>query len=139
MKSRKINDLPEAPYQKYASEAERRGIDITQGVISEPTAVILLGALDMIRELFERLEAVETGETMTKTEKLTNELLALNVPELRDLQAALLKQGFLVVVGVVPEGNAASDITPIAERSATVPCPRCGKLVEIVANLSLKA
>ena len=67
MPNRKISDLPEAPYKKYASEAERRGIDVTQGIISDPTAVILLGALDMIRELSEKIEALETVCGLTQT------------------------------------------------------------------------
>lgn len=65
MTQRKISELPAAPYKALASEAERRGIDVTQGLITDPTAVILLGALDMIRELSERIEALENASGLT--------------------------------------------------------------------------
>ena len=59
MAPRKISELPDAPYRKYASEAERRGFDVTQGMITDATSVILIGALDMIRELYEKIEILE--------------------------------------------------------------------------------
>lgn len=57
----KISDLPPAPYKTVASEAERRGIAATQGIISDANSVILIGAIDMIRELIERIEILEAG------------------------------------------------------------------------------
>jgi len=65
MTNRKISDLPNAPYRKYASEAERRGFDVTHGLITEATDVILIGALDMIRELYERIKVLESASGLT--------------------------------------------------------------------------
>ena len=59
MTNKKISDLPEAPYKKISSEAERRGVDLVHGAISDPTAVILIGALDMIRELCEKIDKLK--------------------------------------------------------------------------------
>lgn len=56
---RKISELPDAPYKKYAFEAERRGMVLTEGLLNDGASVILIGALDMIRELSERIETLE--------------------------------------------------------------------------------
>lgn len=53
----RIVDLPDGAWKKYALEAERRGKEINNTI--EPVAVVLLGALDMIRELTERVEELE--------------------------------------------------------------------------------
>ena len=45
MTQRKISELPAAPYKVLASEAERRGFSLTEGLITDATAVILIGAL----------------------------------------------------------------------------------------------
>lgn len=66
MAKRTISDLPPQPYQKYAMEAERRGIKLTEVMITDATSVILIGALDMIRELYERIERLEASN---KTEQ----------------------------------------------------------------------
>lgn len=60
MPNKKISELPDAPYKKYAYEAQERGKALTQGLLSVPTDVILIGTLDLIRELYEKIEALES-------------------------------------------------------------------------------
>ena len=64
--NKKISELPDAPYQKYAIEAEKRGISVTNGIINDPVSVILIGALDMIRELSEKIKNLEENAKKDK-------------------------------------------------------------------------
>jgi hypothetical protein len=56
MKNIKITQLPNGPWREYALEAQRRGIEIVGADILSGTDVILIGAIDMIRELTEKIE-----------------------------------------------------------------------------------
>ena len=56
MKSVKITDLPNGPWREYALEAQRRGLEKISDCRFSGTDVILIGAIDMIRELTEKLE-----------------------------------------------------------------------------------
>jgi hypothetical protein len=67
MKSVKIKDLPNGPWREYALEAreyaleaQRRGIEIVGADILSDTDITLIGAIDMIRDLNERLTKLET-------------------------------------------------------------------------------
>lgn len=62
MSGRRLSQLPDAPYKKYAEEALRRGTESTGGELSDATSVILIGALDMIRELYEKIAILESKE-----------------------------------------------------------------------------
>ena len=60
MRSVKITELPNGPWREYALEAQRRGLEkISDGSLSG-TDVILIGAIDMIRELTEKITKLET-------------------------------------------------------------------------------
>jgi len=52
----KITDLPNGPWREYALEAQRRGLEKISDCRLNGTDVILIGAIDMIRELTEKLE-----------------------------------------------------------------------------------
>ena len=52
----KIKDLPDGPWREYALEAQRRGIEIVGADILNGTDITLIGAIDMIRELTEKIE-----------------------------------------------------------------------------------
>ena len=56
MSSIKITDLPNGPWREYALEAQRRGLEKISDCSLSGTDVILIGAIDMIRELTEKLE-----------------------------------------------------------------------------------
>jgi hypothetical protein len=56
----KISQLPDGPWREYALEAQRRGIEKIGDCQLRGTDVILIGAIDMIRELTERLTKLET-------------------------------------------------------------------------------
>ena len=56
MSSIKITQLPNGPWREYALEAERRGLENISDCRLSGTDVILIGAIDMIRELTEKLE-----------------------------------------------------------------------------------
>lgn len=56
MSSIKITQLPNGPWREYALEAERRGLEKISDCRLSGTDVILIGAIDMIRELNEKLE-----------------------------------------------------------------------------------
>lgn len=56
MRSVKITDLPNGPWREYALEAQRRGLEKISDCSLSGTDVILIGAIDMIRELTEKLE-----------------------------------------------------------------------------------
>ncbi len=60
MRAIKIKDLPNGPWREYALEAQRRGIEIVGSDILNGTDITLIGAIDMIRELNERLTKLET-------------------------------------------------------------------------------
>ena len=60
MKSVKITDLPNGPWREYALEAQRRGLEKISDCRLSGTDVILIGAIDMIRDLNERLTKLET-------------------------------------------------------------------------------
>jgi len=60
MKSVKITDLPDGPWKQYALEAQRRGIEIVGADILNGTDITLIGAIDLIRDLNERLTKLET-------------------------------------------------------------------------------
>jgi hypothetical protein len=56
MKNVKITQLPNGPWREYALEAQRRGIELVSDCSLSGTDVILIGAIDMIRELTEKIE-----------------------------------------------------------------------------------
>jgi hypothetical protein len=56
VKSVKITELPNGPWREYALEAQRRGIELVSDCSLSGTDVILIGAIDMIRELTEKIE-----------------------------------------------------------------------------------
>ena len=56
MKSVKITDLPNGPWREYALEAQRRGLEKISDCRLSGTDVMLIGAIDLIRELTEKLE-----------------------------------------------------------------------------------
>jgi len=56
MRAIKIKDLPDGPWREYALEAQRRGIEIVGDDILNGTDITLIGAIDMIRELTEKIE-----------------------------------------------------------------------------------
>ena len=56
MSSIKITDLPNGPWREYALEAQRRGLEKISDCSLSGTDVMLIGAIDMIRELTEKLE-----------------------------------------------------------------------------------
>jgi len=60
MRAIKIKDLPDGPWREYALEAQRRGIEILGADILNGTDITLIGAIDLIRELNERLTKLET-------------------------------------------------------------------------------
>lgn len=59
MTGKRLTDFQPAPWREYAIKAELRGKEITDNFLSDPASVILLGAIDMIRELTERIEKLE--------------------------------------------------------------------------------
>ena len=56
MRAIKIKDLPDGPWREYALEAQRRGIEILGADILNGTDITLIGAIDLIRELTEKIE-----------------------------------------------------------------------------------
>ena len=56
MRTIKITQLPDGPWRKYALEAQRRGIELVSDCSLSGTDVMLIGAIDMIRELTEKIE-----------------------------------------------------------------------------------
>jgi hypothetical protein len=56
MRAIKITELPNGPWREYALEAQRRGIEILGVDILNGTDITLIGAIDMIRELTEKIE-----------------------------------------------------------------------------------
>jgi hypothetical protein len=60
VKSVKITDLPNGPWREYALEAQRRGLENISDCRLSGTDVILIGAIDMIRELNEKITKLET-------------------------------------------------------------------------------
>jgi hypothetical protein len=56
MRTIKITQLPDGPWRKYALEAQRRGIELVSDSSLSGTDVMLIGAIDMIRELTEKIE-----------------------------------------------------------------------------------
>jgi len=56
MRAVKITDLPNGAWKQYALEAQRRGIEILGHDILNATDITLIGAIDMIRELTEKIE-----------------------------------------------------------------------------------
>ena len=56
MKNIKITQLPNGPWREYALEAQRRGIELVSDCNLSGTDVTLIGAIDMIRELTEKIE-----------------------------------------------------------------------------------
>lgn len=55
----RVSELPEAPYKAYVLEAMRRGEVLVGKVLSIGAEIILIGAIDMIRELSEKVESLE--------------------------------------------------------------------------------
>ena len=60
MRSIRITDLPNGPWREYALEAQRRGLEEVGDCRLNGTDVILIGAIDMIRELNEKITKLET-------------------------------------------------------------------------------
>jgi len=56
MKNIKITQLPNGPWREYALEAQRRGIELVSDCNLSGTDITLIGAIDMIRELTEKIE-----------------------------------------------------------------------------------
>jgi hypothetical protein len=56
----KISDLPDGPWREYALEAQRLGLEKIRDCRLSGTDVTLIGAIDMIRELNERLTMLES-------------------------------------------------------------------------------
>ena len=56
MRAIKITDLPNGPWREYALEAQRRGIELVSDCSLSGTDVMLIGVIDMIRELTEKIE-----------------------------------------------------------------------------------
>ncbi len=56
MRTIKITELPDGPWKQYALEAQRRGIELVSDCSLSGTDVILIGAIDMIRELTDKIE-----------------------------------------------------------------------------------
>ena len=59
MGTKRISDLPEAPYQKLAYEAQQRGITLTDGALGDANSIMLIGLIDIVRELSDKVEALE--------------------------------------------------------------------------------
>ena len=60
MSSIKITDLPNGPWREYALEAQRRGLEKISDCSLSGTDVMLIGAIDLIRELTEKITKLET-------------------------------------------------------------------------------
>ena len=60
MRTIKITQLPNGPWREYALEAQRRGIELVSDCSLSGTDITLIGAIDLIRELNERLTKLET-------------------------------------------------------------------------------
>ena len=60
MSSIKITDLPNGPWREYALEAQRRGLEKISDCSLSGTDVMLIGAIDLIRELNEKITKLET-------------------------------------------------------------------------------
>ena len=60
MKSVKITELPNGPWREYALEAQRRGLEKISDCRLSGTDVMLIGAIDLIRELTEKITKLET-------------------------------------------------------------------------------
>tara|TARA_B110000503_G_scaffold121924_1_gene185973 strand:- start:250 stop:438 length:189 start_codon:yes stop_codon:yes gene_type:complete len=60
MRSVKITDLPNGPWREYALEAQRRGLEKISDCRLSGTDVMLIGAIDLIRELTEKITKLET-------------------------------------------------------------------------------
>ena len=60
MKSVKITDLPNGPWREYALDAQRRGLEKISDCRLSGTDVMLIGAIDLIRELNEKITKLET-------------------------------------------------------------------------------
>ena len=56
MKNIKITQLPNGPWREYALEAQRRGIELVSDCNLSGTDITLIGAIDMLRELTEKIE-----------------------------------------------------------------------------------
>ena len=60
MKSVKITDSPNGPWREFALEALRRGLEKISDCRLSGTDVMLIGAIDLIRELNEKITKLET-------------------------------------------------------------------------------
>jgi len=60
MRSIRITDLPNGLWREYALEAQRRGLEEVGDCRLNGTDVILIGAIDMIRELNEKITKLES-------------------------------------------------------------------------------
>ena len=60
MSSIKITDVPNGPWREYALEAQRRGLEKISDCRLRGTDVMLIGAIDLIRELNEKITKLET-------------------------------------------------------------------------------
>ena len=60
MSSIKITELPNGPWREYALEAQRRGLEKISDCRLSGTDVMLIGAIDLIRELTEKITKLET-------------------------------------------------------------------------------
>ena len=56
MRTIKITQLPDGPWREYALEAQRRGIELVSDCSLSGSDITLIGAIDMIRELTEKIE-----------------------------------------------------------------------------------
>lgn len=64
MGTKRISDLPAAPYQELAYEAQRRGITLTDGVLGDANSITLIGLIDIVRELSDKVSALESKSSI---------------------------------------------------------------------------
>ena len=60
MSSIQITALPNGPWREHALEAQRRGLEKISDCSLSGTDVMLIGAIDLIRELNEKITKLET-------------------------------------------------------------------------------
>ena len=64
MSTKRISDLPAAPYQGLAYEAQQRGITLSGGVLGDANSIILIGLIDIVRELSDRIAILESKSSI---------------------------------------------------------------------------
>ena len=64
MSAKKISDLPAAPYQELAYEAQQRGIALSGGVLGDTNSIMLIGLIDIVRELSDKIAILESKSSI---------------------------------------------------------------------------